>query len=71
MKQNGDALHEKILQLISSLEAEMSELKVNQATELDAITRKCRQDIQKLQEIFSGEIDHIQHKHQEKLSLLV
>jgi site-specific recombinase len=69
--QDGKQLQQKITTLIESLENDVSSLKADHAKELQALTNRCRQDIQTLHLAFSSELDQVEINHQTKLNALV
>ena len=67
---DGNDLQQKIMTLIDQLENEVSTLRVAHTAELETLTMRCRQDMQKIHLQFSNELDLIEQKHQNVLSKL-
>ena len=67
---DGNDLHQKIIKLIEQLENQVSTLQLAHTTELETLTMRCRQDMQKIHLHFSNELDLIEQKHHNVLSKL-
>lgn len=67
---DGNDLQQKIMKLIGQLENQVSTLRSAHTTELETLTMRCRDDMQKIHLQFSNELDVIEQKHHQVLSKL-